>query len=534
MLCRLHLATARGFADVCAALSGHEAFAGQAVMDNFGRTVHAMRNEPVLKDRGVQTMQIPKSVPNKAPKATAKPHGVKWESLAKWTSHLQKIQDESGHAQGGKAANPDQPDVQDACANSAEDAQLTRSSIQLFGPRGSDIGVSPSSTNNPQVRKPEEVQPQQATILPGAIAATSAEDIASQLGHEHTNGRQVAWQPSSQDRGERLSTAGQSGQTSNQHIDERLSTASESRQPANQDRNELFSTAGQYGQRASQDRGERLSTAGQSGQPSSQDRGERLSTAGQSGQPASQDRDEKPSTAGQSGQPASQDRDEKPSTAGQSGQPSSQDRDEKPSTAGQSGQPARQGRDEKPSTAWQSGQPSSQDRDKKPSIAGQSGQPAGQDRGERLSIAGHSEQRASQETAKQKETLDVNGVMVREVESSKSSAAEDGGRTMTAPATRIAEDEIQPNDGRKTGPSLAEDPQNQINTKSNSVTDASPEATGEDATDLGKAASTDVVGEKAPGDAPTNATDQPTLGSEEMDAKHAQEVPFQQRLACML
>ena len=513
MLCRLHLATARGFADVCAALSGHEAFAGQAIMDNFGRTVHAMRNEPVLKDRGVQTMQIPKSVPNKTPKATAKPHGVKWESLAKWTSHLQKIQDESGHAKGGKAANPDQPDVQDACANSAEDAQLTRSSIQLFGPRGSDIGVSPRSTNNPQVRKPEEVQPQQATILPGAIAATSAEDIASQLGHEHTNGRQVAWQPSSQDRGERLSTAGQSGQTSNQHIDERLSTAGQSRQPANQDRNELLSTAGQYGQRASQDRGERLSTAGQSGQPSSQDR------------------DEKPSIAGQSGQPAIQDRGERLSTAGQSGQPASQDRDEKPSTAGQS---------------------ASQDRGERLSTAGQTGQPASQDRGERLSIAGHSEQRASQETAKQKETpsedrrlepvkpssmpetLDVNGVMVREVESSKSSAAEDGGRTMTAQATRIAEDEIQPNDGRKTGPSPAEDPQNQINTKSNSVTDASPEATGEDATDLGKAASTDMVGEKALGDAPTNATDQLTLGSEEMDAKHAQEVPFQQRLACML
>ncbi|CAE7653745.1 Rai14 [Symbiodinium sp. CCMP2456] len=91
----LHVATARGRADVCSALSDHHAFAGIAAVDNFGRTVHAMRKEPTLKDRGVQTIQVPKGVAKRTPSTKAKPQMEKWQSLAKWTSHLQKIQDEA-------------------------------------------------------------------------------------------------------------------------------------------------------------------------------------------------------------------------------------------------------------------------------------------------------------------------------------------------------------------------------------------------------------------------------------------------------
>ncbi|CAE7196779.1 HEMB [Symbiodinium sp. CCMP2592] len=91
----LHVAAARGRADVCSALSDHHAFAGGAAVDNFGRTVHAMRQEPTLKDRGVQTIQVPKGVAKRTPSTKAKPQMEKWQSLAKWTSHLQKIQDEA-------------------------------------------------------------------------------------------------------------------------------------------------------------------------------------------------------------------------------------------------------------------------------------------------------------------------------------------------------------------------------------------------------------------------------------------------------
>ena len=96
---RLHLATSRGFGQICAGLLQHKAFSGTSSVDNFGRTVHAMRGDALLKDKGMQTVQLPE----KKKVAAAKLHPadpLKWQSLARWTSQLEKMQEASVRSPG--------------------------------------------------------------------------------------------------------------------------------------------------------------------------------------------------------------------------------------------------------------------------------------------------------------------------------------------------------------------------------------------------------------------------------------------------
>ncbi|CAE7206625.1 HEMB, partial [Symbiodinium necroappetens] len=167
----LHVATARGRADVCSALSDHGAFAGIAAVDNFGRTVHAMRKEPTLKDRGVQTINVPKGVAKRTPSTKAKPQMEKWQSLAKWTSHLQKIQDEA-------PVVPTQSLEEEVVARLSQVAELETSleggsNVKDFAARGNEDTEAPHKRHSIDSRDSETHGAQAMAARPSSNAPST-------------------------------------------------------------------------------------------------------------------------------------------------------------------------------------------------------------------------------------------------------------------------------------------------------------------------------------------------------------------------